>query len=240
MHEGRVAGVWRDRVVQGRPASASAVERDLPRWCTTTACSRARLALTREGVLYSSLACGVTRTDVSWAPTALCRSAPLVSQQCVLHRMRCSAHGGRGHCRAFRLSFQSFQTEMAHRVRPLSRRARACCAHGILRLLTTALICGRRVGAACGGSLLPTGGGGSTPPPYAHGVAPYFQLYGTGQFDGQGSGHDFFGTIFLPSTGNSVAQCETLVWFCLLLLLSTVCCVSPHVLHAVKLLWLNL
>ena len=36
-------------------------------------------------------------------------------------------------------------------------------------------------GAACGGSLLPKGGGKTTPPPYAHGVAPYFQLYGTGQ-----------------------------------------------------------
>ena len=57
------------------------------------------------------------------------------------------------------------------------------------------------LGAACGGSLLPVGGGKSTPPPYAHGVAPYFQLYGTGQFDGQNSGHDFFGTVFLPSTG---------------------------------------
>lgn len=58
-------------------------------------------------------------------------------------------------------------------------------------------------GAACGGSLLPVGGGGSKPPPYAHGVAPYFQLYGTGQFDGQSSGHDFMGTVFLPSTGES-------------------------------------
>jgi hypothetical protein len=45
------------------------------------------------------------------------------------------------------------------------------------------------------------GGGVGTPPPYAHGVAPYFQLYGTGQFDGQSSGHDFMGTVFLPSTG---------------------------------------
>eukprot|EP00960_Hanusia_phi_P045831 757448-Hanusia_phi.AAC.2 len=72
-------------------------------------------------------------------------------------------------------------------------------------------------GAACGGSLLPAGGGGNGPPPYAHGVAPYFKLYGTGQFDGQNSGHEFYGTvsirnkrasstymclqIFMPSTG---------------------------------------
>lgn len=42
--------------------------------------------------------------------------------------------------------------------------------------------CVSSTGAACGGSLLPMGGGGkTTPPPYAHGVAPYFQLYGTGQ-----------------------------------------------------------
>ena len=32
-------------------------------------------------------------------------------------------------------------------------------------------------------------------PPYAHGVKPYFGLYGIGQFDGQNSGHDFFGTV---------------------------------------------
>ncbi len=66
-----------------------------------------------------------------------------------------------------------------------------------------ALILCLHTGAACGGSLLPTAGpGASKPPPYAHGVAPYFQLYGTGQFDGQGSGHSFYGTLFLPTTGN--------------------------------------
>ena len=33
-----------------------------------------------------------------------------------------------------------------------------------------------------------------------HGVRGYF-LYGTGQFDGQGSGHEFGGTVFTPSIG---------------------------------------
>ena len=56
-------------------------------------------------------------------------------------------------------------------------------------------------GAGCGGTLLPMGGGGSKPPPYAHGVAPYFKLYGTGQFDGQASGHEFMGNVYFPSTG---------------------------------------
>jgi len=60
------------------------------------------------------------------------------------------------------------------------------------------------VGAACGGSFLPVAGsGGGAPPPYAHGVAPYFKLYGTGQFDGQASGHEFMGNVFFPSTGES-------------------------------------
>jgi len=25
--------------------------------------------------------------------------------------------------------------------------------------------------------------------------------FGSGQFDGQGSGHDYYGTLFMPSTG---------------------------------------
>ena len=74
-------------------------------------------------------------------------------------------------------------------------------------------------GAACGGSLLPAGGGGSTPPPYAHGVAPYFQLYGTGQFDGQSSG--FFTNICVRVAYSvqcpfirSVAFFFVYVWLC--------------------------
>ena len=52
-------------------------------------------------------------------------------------------------------------------------------------------------GEQCGSTLLPTKSGGQGPPPYAHGVASYFGLYGTGQFDGQNSGHDFLGTVSL-------------------------------------------
>jgi len=50
-------------------------------------------------------------------------------------------------------------------------------------------------GQQCGATLLPTKSGGSGPPPYSHGVGGYFGLYGTGQFDGQNSGHDFLGTV---------------------------------------------
>lgn len=54
-------------------------------------------------------------------------------------------------------------------------------------------------GSPCGGTLLGTitGNAGSKTPPYAHGVKGYFGLYGTGQFDGEGSGHDFWGTVLL-------------------------------------------
>ena len=59
-------------------------------------------------------------------------------------------------------------------------------------------------GSPCGGTLLGTitGNAGSKNPPYAHGVKGYFGLYGTGQFDGQGSGHDFWGTV-----NNFVCRC---------------------------------
>ena len=50
-------------------------------------------------------------------------------------------------------------------------------------------------GEQCGAVLLPTKSGGQGPPPYSHGVGGYFGLYGTGQFDGQNSGHDFLGTV---------------------------------------------
>lgn len=50
-------------------------------------------------------------------------------------------------------------------------------------------------GEACGGTLLSNKSGGGSRTPYSHGVAGYFGLYGTGQFDGQSSGHDFFGTV---------------------------------------------
>jgi len=58
-------------------------------------------------------------------------------------------------------------------------------------------------GEQCGAVLLPTKSGGAGPPPYSHGVGGYFGLYGTGQFDGQNSGHDFLGTVYFPSTGNT-------------------------------------
>jgi hypothetical protein len=50
-------------------------------------------------------------------------------------------------------------------------------------------------GQGCGGSLLGKSYGGSGATPYAHGAGGYFGLYGTGQFDGQGSGHQFYGTV---------------------------------------------
>eukprot|EP00283_Hemiselmis_rufescens_P006602 CAMPEP_0173431004 /NCGR_PEP_ID=MMETSP1357-20121228/9258_1 /TAXON_ID=77926 /ORGANISM="Hemiselmis rufescens, Strain PCC563" /LENGTH=102 /DNA_ID=CAMNT_0014395421 /DNA_START=44 /DNA_END=352 /DNA_ORIENTATION=+ len=55
-------------------------------------------------------------------------------------------------------------------------------------------------GTACGGTFLGKSYGGAGGTPYAHGAKGYF-LYGTGQFDGQGSGHDFMGTVFMPPTG---------------------------------------
>jgi hypothetical protein len=55
-------------------------------------------------------------------------------------------------------------------------------------------------GQACGGTFLGTHAGGEVHVPLAHGVRGYF-LYGTGQFDGQGSGHEFGGTVFTPSIG---------------------------------------
>ena len=53
-------------------------------------------------------------------------------------------------------------------------------------------------GQGCGGSLLGKSYGGSGATPYAHGAGGYFGLYGTGQFDGQGSGHEFYGTVREP------------------------------------------
>ena len=50
-------------------------------------------------------------------------------------------------------------------------------------------------GEQCGGTLLPKSSGAGGAPPYAHGVGSYFGLYGTGQFDGQNSGHDYMGTV---------------------------------------------
>uniref|UniRef100_A0A6U2HPB7 Uncharacterized protein n=1 Tax=Hemiselmis andersenii TaxID=464988 RepID=A0A6U2HPB7_HEMAN len=54
-------------------------------------------------------------------------------------------------------------------------------------------------GQACGGTLLGKSYGGEDTP-MAHGVKGYI-LYGTGQFDGQSSGHEFYGTVFTPSIG---------------------------------------
>mmetsp|Transcript_32420 Transcript_32420/g.67018 ORF Transcript_32420/g.67018 Transcript_32420/m.67018 type:complete len:108 (+) Transcript_32420:62-385(+) len=62
-------------------------------------------------------------------------------------------------------------------------------------------------GEACGGDFLSVKYGGAGVPPYAHGVGGYFGLYGTGQFDGQGSGHTFYGDVYLPTTGN-VNNCD--------------------------------
>ena len=38
---------------------------------------------------------------------------------------------------------------------------------------------------------------------------PFLQYiyFGSGQFDGQGSGHDYYGTLFMPPTG-SVNNCD--------------------------------
>lgn len=74
-------------------------------------------------------------------------------------------------------------------------------------------------GQACGGSLLGKSTDGSGAIPFARGVAGYIGLYGTGQFDGQGSGHDFMGTVSFVSqhTGLCVysALCEGMPLLCL-------------------------
>merc|ERR1711966_133069 len=62
-------------------------------------------------------------------------------------------------------------------------------------------------GEACGGTFLSVKYGGGGAAPYAHGVPGYLGLYGTGQFDGQGSGHDFYGTLYHPPSG-SVNNCD--------------------------------
>jgi len=54
-------------------------------------------------------------------------------------------------------------------------------------------------GEPCGGSLLGQVLGGSGMIPFAKGSDGYLGMYGTGQFDGQGSGHDFMGTVSSPS-----------------------------------------
>mmetsp|Transcript_68723 Transcript_68723/g.164460 ORF Transcript_68723/g.164460 Transcript_68723/m.164460 type:complete len:111 (-) Transcript_68723:127-459(-) len=56
-------------------------------------------------------------------------------------------------------------------------------------------------GEPCGGSLLGQVLGGSGMIPFAKGSGGYLGMYGTGQFDGQGSGHDFGGTVWYPSHG---------------------------------------
>jgi hypothetical protein len=55
-------------------------------------------------------------------------------------------------------------------------------------------------GQACGGTFLGVDQGAEAVVPLAHGVRGYF-LYGTGQFDGQGSGHEYGGTFYTPSIG---------------------------------------
>jgi hypothetical protein len=38
-------------------------------------------------------------------------------------------------------------------------------------------------------------------------LGSYVEAYGQGEFDGYGSGHDFYGTLFMPPTG-SVNNCD--------------------------------
>eukprot|EP00960_Hanusia_phi_P035214 751545-Hanusia_phi.AAC.3 len=67
-------------------------------------------------------------------------------------------------------------------------------------------------GEACGGTLLANKSGGGSKTPYSHGVAGYFGLYGTGQFDGQSSGHDFMGTVrfeMLECDSSHVCRCRS-------------------------------
>jgi hypothetical protein len=80
-------------------------------------------------------------------------------------------------------------------------------------------------GEQCGAVLLPTKSGGQGPPPYAHGVGGYFGLYGTGQFDGQLSGHDFLGTVSILCSsppdpqlfpGVEFPECDLVLYSCVL------------------------
>jgi len=45
------------------------------------------------------------------------------------------------------------------------------------------------------------GSDGPVPQKWVNGNGTSYIYFGSGQFDGQGSGHDYYGTLFMPPTG---------------------------------------
>ena len=51
------------------------------------------------------------------------------------------------------------------------------------------------------------GSSGIEPQSWVNGNGTSYIYFGSGQFDGQGSGHDYWGTLYLPPTG-SINNCD--------------------------------
>ena len=51
------------------------------------------------------------------------------------------------------------------------------------------------------------GSNGLEPQSWVNGNGTSYIYFGSGEFDGQGSGHDFYGTLYMPPTG-SVNNCD--------------------------------
>jgi hypothetical protein len=45
------------------------------------------------------------------------------------------------------------------------------------------------------------GSNGLEPQSWVNGNGTSYIYFGSGEFDGQGSGHDYYGTLYMPSTG---------------------------------------
>ena len=51
------------------------------------------------------------------------------------------------------------------------------------------------------------GSAGLVPQSWVNGNGTSYIYFGSGEFDGQGSGHDYLGTLYMPSTG-SINNCD--------------------------------
>ena len=51
------------------------------------------------------------------------------------------------------------------------------------------------------------GSNGLEPQSWVNGNGTSYIFFGSGEFDGQGSGHDYLGTLYMPSTG-SINNCD--------------------------------
>ena len=51
------------------------------------------------------------------------------------------------------------------------------------------------------------GSNGLEPQSWVNGNGTSYIYFGSGEFDGQGSGHDYLGTLYMPSTG-SINNCD--------------------------------